>query len=468
MQSKFRWVVLALDAAIVIAVTLAAAELRQWMPFLPDAEADVRRLVIPIVPWIILGWVLTLILGGSYRPRHWGAGVDEYRQVINASVGFLLVLALAAFLFNYPLSRIFVALLFLIGIPALALGRLIARRVLHGLRRRGKSCVRTLVAGHPEAASDVIAVLGREPWLGYDAVGVLSNPLEPQEHVDGVPIVGTSSELLEAVNDNNIGAVIFTSGSVRRGNEFNAFARTLERHRTQMIVVPAMTDIAAQRISVTPVAGIPLMHVGKPQAERSLKLTKRLFDIVGSSLILLLISPLLLITALLVKLEDGGKVIFKQSRVGRGGQPFQLYKFRSMVPNAEQIRAEQLEEHNEADGRLFKMKKDPRVTRIGRFIRRYSIDELPQLFNVLKGEMSLIGPRPALANEVEQYKKHVRRRLDVRPGITGLWQVSGRSDLSWDDAVRLDLYYVDNWSLVQDIVILMKTVRAVLSSRGAY
>ena len=255
---------------------------------------------------------------------------------------------------------------------------------------------------------------------------------------------------------------------MRRGNEFNAFARRLERHRTQMIVVPAMTDIAAQRISVTPVAGIPLMHVGKPQAERSLKLTKRIFDIVVASLIIVLISPLLLITALLVKLEDGGPVIFKQKRIGRGGAAFPLYKFRSMVPNAEQIRAEQLEQHNEADGRLFKMKKDPRVTRIGRFIRRYSIDELPQLFNVLKGEMSLIGPRPALANEVEQYKKHVRRRLDVRPGITGLWQVSGRSDLSWDDAVRLDLYYVDNWSLVQDIVILMKTVRAVLSSRGAY
>ena len=468
MHSKFRWVVLALDSAIITGATFAAAELRKWLPFLPDAAADVRRIVLPVVPLIIALWLLALAFGGAYRQRHWGAGITEYRQVINSSVSFLLVVSLLAFLFDYPISRIFVALLFMIGIPALALGRFVARRVLHSLRRQGKNTVRTLVVGNHESSSDVVGVLRREPWLGYDAIGVLSDYLGEETDVDGVPIVGSPAELLDAIEKHQANAVIFTSGSVRRGNEFNAYARKLERHDAQMIVVPAMTDIAGQRIQMTPVAGIPLMHVEKPQADRSLRITKRIFDLVMASLVMLILSPLLLITAMLVKLEDGGPVIFKQQRIGRRGEPFWLYKFRSMVPDAEKIRAEKLESQNEADGRLFKMHRDPRVTKIGRFIRRFSIDELPQLFNVLKGEMSLIGPRPALEHEVKQYKAHVRRRLDVRPGLTGLWQVSGRSDLSWDDAVRLDLYYVDNWSLVQDIVILFRTVRAVVSSRGAY
>lgn len=468
MRSKYRWVVLALDTAVITACNFAAAELRKWVPFLPDAANDVRQLVLPIVPLIIVGWLLALAFGGAYRRRHWGAGVTEYRQVMSASISFLFTLALAAFLADYPLSRIFVALLFLIGLPALALGRFIARRFLHRARREGRWCERTLVAGNAEAAEDILEVLQREPWLGYQAVGVLIDHPHGVTEVSGVPVVGDRATMMSAVDDLDIGAVIFTSGSVHRGKEFNLYARKLERHQAQMVVVPAMTDIAAQRIQVTPVAGIPLMHVEKPQAEQSLKLTKRIFDIVVASLITLILSPVLLVTALLVKLGDGGPVLFKQSRIGQGGKPFLLYKFRSMVPNAEAIREQTLEDQNESDGALFKIRKDPRITKIGRFIRRYSIDELPQLFNVLRGEMSLIGPRPALEKEVALYQSHVRRRLDVRPGMTGLWQVSGRSDLSWDDAVRLDLYYVDNWSIVQDLVILIKTVRAVFSSRGAY
>ena len=468
MRSRFRWVVIVLDAAIILLSTFAAARLRGWAPFLSSPANDLDTLVEPLIPVVVLAWLLVLWASGTYRQRHWGAGVTEYRQVINSSVTFLMVLGLAAFLFDYPLSRGFLALLFIIGIPALAIGRYIARRVLHELRRRGKSCVRTLIVGNAEAAGDVVAVLGREPWLGYDAVGVLSKVENGELEIAGVPVVGTPSELSAAVEAQNISAVIFSSGSVRRGNEFNAVARKLETHNIQMVVVPAMTDIAAQRIHVTPVAGIPLMHVGRPQAARSLRFTKRAFDLVATTIIVVLLSPVLVLTALAIKLGDGGPVIFKQRRVGTGGKVFELYKFRSMVVNAEQIRAQELEDKNESDGALFKMKRDPRVTPVGRFIRRFSIDELPQLFNVLKGEMSLIGPRPALENEVEKYKSHVRRRLDVRPGITGLWQVSGRSDLSWDDAVRLDLYYVDNWSLVQDIVILLRTVKAVISSRGAY
>jgi exopolysaccharide biosynthesis polyprenyl glycosylphosphotransferase len=189
---------------------------------------------------------------------------------------------------------------------------------------------------------------------------------------------------------------------------------------------------------------------------------------VVATVVLVLLSPVLLVTALTIKLSDGGPVLFKQRRVGRGGEPFEVLKFRSMVTDAERIRDQHLEAQNESEGVLFKIREDPRITRFGRFIRRFSIDELPQLINVLRGEMSLIGPRPALEREVQQYQVHVRRRLDVRPGMTGLWQVSGRSDLDWDDTVRLDLYYVDNWSMIQDLVILLRTFKAVVSSNGAY
>lgn len=471
-RGSFRGALVVLDTVIVAAATFAAVALRQWIPLLPSAN-DADILLFPVIPFIVVGWMIALALGGAYRPRHWGVGVEEYRQVFNSSVMFLMGLGFAAFILNYPLSRGFVAILLTGGVPLLLVGRLVARRTLQGLRNSGRHCVPTLVVGDQGAVDDVVAVLRRETWLGYTPVGQVANHDDDDLETLGatraeIPEVGSLDDLLSVINRTAAEAVIFTTGSVRRGREFNEMARRLEGHRAEMIVVPAMTDISSERIRVTPVAGLPLMHVGKPQAERSLMLTKRIFDIVMATLALIVLSPVMALTALIVKLSDGGPVLFKQRRVGRRGEPFDLYKFRSMVPNAEEIRADLLEDHNESDGALFKIRQDPRITPFGRFIRRFSIDELPQLLNVLRGEMSLIGPRPALEREVEQYKVHVRRRLDVRPGMTGLWQVSGRSDLDWDDTVRLDLYYVDNWSMIQDLAILLRTFRAVFSSRGAY
>lgn len=234
-----------------------------------------------------------------------------------------------------------------------------------------------------------------------------------------------------------------------------------------MIVVPAVTDISAQRMEIRPVAGLPLLDVDRPQAIAAARWIKRALDLLGSAFLLLLAAPVMGLVALAIKLEDGGPVMFRQTRVGRKGNAFECLKFRSMVPDAE-ARLAALIASNEGAGPLFKMTKDPRITRVGRFIRRFSLDELPQLFNAFRGDMSLVGPRPALPSEVAQYDSDARRRLDVRPGLTGLWQVSGRSNLSWDDTVRLDLYYVDNWSLVQDLMILAKTARAVVGSAGAY
>jgi exopolysaccharide biosynthesis polyprenyl glycosylphosphotransferase len=234
-----------------------------------------------------------------------------------------------------------------------------------------------------------------------------------------------------------------------------------------MIVVPNVADISAQRLDVRPVAGLPLVDVERPQAIAATRWIKRSFDLAVSALLLVLAAPVLAGVALAIWLEDRGPVLFRQVRVGRGGEEFNCLKFRSMCVDAE-ARLAELQARNQGAGLLFKIADDPRITRVGRFIRRYSLDELPQLWNAFRGDMSLVGPRPALPREVAQYDSDTRRRLDVRPGLTGLWQVSGRSNLSWEDTVRLDLFYVDNWSMVQDLAILAKTARAVLGSDGAY
>ncbi|GAP53581.1 undecaprenyl-phosphate galactose phosphotransferase [Arthrobacter sp. Hiyo6] len=232
-------------------------------------------------------------------------------------------------------------------------------------------------------------------------------------------------------------------------------------------MAPALTDVAGPRIHTQQVAGLPLIHVTTPTLEGGQRVAKRLFDIIGSGILIIFSTPLMVIVAALVKMDSRGPVLFRQERVGKEGTLFGMLKFRSMVVNAEQQLAG-LAHRNEGSGVLFKIKNDPRITRIGHLLRKYSLDEVPQLFNIFAGSMSLVGPRPPLPSEVEAYEHDVRRRLLVKPGLTGLWQVSGRSNLSWQDSVRLDLYYVENWSLAGDLVILLRTVRAVFRSSGAY
>lgn len=464
---RYRVVIAVLDALLIGACALVALYLRLSVPWFDPAQ-DPDALLMPAVGPVIALWLVTLWASGAYRPRQWGSGVEEYRQVLNGSLMCFTAVSATAFLLRFPLSRGFIFVLFLVGLPVLLLGRFVVRRVVQRIRASGRATTPVLIAGAKPVMGDIVAVLSRERWLGYRPIGVLTvGNEEPHTDID-LPVVGNVNDVLEAVDSTGAQAVIFGAGSFRRGTDFNQMARQLESHAAQMIVVPALTDISAQRIKVLPVAGLPLMLVEKPRAEGALSRSKRVFDIVVAGLVFVLVSPVMLITALAVKLGDGGPVIFRQQRVGRGGKVFECLKFRSMVMHADKIREQSLNALNESDGALFKIKKDPRITRVGKFIRRFSIDELPQLVNVLKGDMSLVGPRPALEQEVVTYKSHVRRRLDVRPGMTGLWQVSGRSDLSWDDTVRLDLYYVDNWSLVQDLAILAKTARAVFSSRGAY
>jgi exopolysaccharide biosynthesis polyprenyl glycosylphosphotransferase len=251
------------------------------------------------------------------------------------------------------------------------------------------------------------------------------------------------------------------------GSRLRELAWELEKTGTDLFVAPALLDVAGPRTTLRPVAGLPLLHVDHPELAGAKQAVKSVFDKTCAALALLLSAPLFAVIAISIRLADHGPVFFRQTRIGKDGQGFTLYKFRTMVPGAEQ-RKSQLAAHNEADGVLFKIRRDPRVTRPGAWLRRWSLDELPQLINVLIGDMSLVGPRPALPEEVACYGGHMRRRLVVKPGMTGLWQVSGRSSLPWEEAERLDLRYVENWSLGLDLQILWKTGSAVIRGSGAY
>ena len=427
------------DAVLIGAAGILAMQLRNRVWFLNEAT-DLDTLVAPYAMVLTTAWLVSLVAWGTYNPKELGAGTGEYRRVFNASFTLGGLVGISAFLLRYPLSRGFFLLLFVVGTAALLLGRFTLRRLLHMMRRSGRLQQAVLVAGDLHHIEDITRILQRELWLGYKVVGCLPTGAHGVRTDKGLPILGTPGDVVSALTYTGATVVIFAEGSFPRAHMFNEMARVLENHHARMIVVPALSDISSQRMRVRPVAGMPLVHVEHPRATKAGTWAKRAFDIAGALLFITLAAPVMIATALAIKLEDGGPVFFKQKRVGRKGQEFNFIKFRSMRVDAEaQLQA--LSASNESTtGVLFKMAKDPRVTRVGRFIRRYSIDEIPQFVNVLRGDMSLVGPRPALPSEVRKYEVHVLRRLDVRPGMTGLWQVSGRSNLSWDDTVRLDLF----------------------------
>ena len=467
-----RLVVSALIVGDLFALVLACATgvlVRQNLAGFAPAP-DLVESVVSSSAAIAAAWMLAILVCGGAHPRLVAAGPEIYRNVLIGSLVAVGLVGAALFLTDIALSRPYFVVLFLVGPGLLLLVRVIARRAVNLARARGRLRSQVLVVGSTGHVRGIVRTLTRETWLGYDVVGAIA-PLsdERRDHEAGVPILGDESELLDLVRDQSPDIVLFTAGSSASAEEFRRVAWELEGLDVGVIVVPAVSEISGDRIRMRPVAGLPLVHMDLPRARKALRRGKRLFDIATSALLLLLLAPVFAAVALSVRLTDGGAVIFRQQRVGRTGEPFEFLKFRSMVVDAEDRRAE-LEQLSRDRGNdvLFKMSDDPRVTRVGKVLRRYSLDELPQLWNVLRGDMSLVGPRPALPQEVAGYDGDAHRRLAVRPGITGLWQVSGRSDLSWEDTVRLDLFYVDNWSFAQDLLILARTARAVLASRGAY
>nr|WP_275106647.1 sugar transferase [Nocardioides caeni] len=282
----------------------------------------------------------------------------------------------------------------------------------------------------------------------------------------GIPVLGPTSDLVTLARSQGADTIFLTGGVTASAEDMKELGWELEQHRINLVIAPSLTDISQDRMRVRPVGGLPLIHVDHPRWAQAGRISKRAFDMVGSATLIAMLSPILLFIAARVWIFDRGPLMFRQPRVGRNGETFDCLKFRTMVTDAEDRLAALQEESGNV--LLFKMKDDPRITKPGKWLRRFSLDELPQLFNVLRGDMSLVGPRPQVQREVDLYEGGMSRRLLVRPGMTGLWQVSGRSDLTAEEAMRLDVYYVDNWSMVQDLSILARTITAVASSRGAY
>jgi exopolysaccharide biosynthesis polyprenyl glycosylphosphotransferase len=427
----------------------------------------------PGIPYVLIAvltvpvWLGVLTLAGCYDRRILGSGSDEYHRILNGGVHFLAVVAVLHFLFRLVLARGFVGVLIPVAVVLTLFARLRLRTWLYARRRDGHFIRRTLLVGLPSTVVDVGDHLVKAHWSGFRLVGACVDTDVTSLEIAGetVPVVGRIREVARAIVACGADSVAVTNETAP--GDLRILADAVDQSGVELLVVPAITDVAGPRTVVRPVAGLPLLHVKEPQFAGPQRLVKDVMDRAVAAVAVLLFGPVFLAVAVAVKIDSEGPVFFRQTRVGRDGRPFKMVKFRTMVVNAEQLLAT-LEDRNEADGLLFKMRDDPRVTRVGRFLRKYSIDELPQLFNVVWGQMSLVGPRPPLPNEVVNYEGHVNRRLLVKPGITGLWQVSGRSDLSWDEAIRLDLYYVDHWSPTMDAMIILKTFSAVLRGSGAY
>jgi exopolysaccharide biosynthesis polyprenyl glycosylphosphotransferase len=345
--------------------------------------------------------------------------------------------------------------------------RLAVRKTLHFMRRRGGDTTKTIVVGANHEARTIARTLEREAWLGYHILGFVDDSARKGEELgNGHVVLGSTAELRDLIRQYRP-TLILVAATALDATRLNRLFWELQDVDVDLQMTSGTIDLIASRMTVQSVAGVPLIYVRRTGMDRLQRTIKRLLDIVGSVLGLIVLSPFLLATILWIKKESRGGAFFKQVRIGRDGKPFLCWKFRTMVHDAESRRAE-LEHLSEGPGLLFKLKEDPRITKAGRALRRYSLDELPQLYNVLRGEMSLVGPRPALPNEVEQYDDWVRNRLRVKPGMTGLWQVSGRTETTFSDYVRYDLFYIQNWSLSLDVWILWRTFRAVVSGEGAH
>ncbi|MFI6272334.1 exopolysaccharide biosynthesis polyprenyl glycosylphosphotransferase [Micromonospora zamorensis] len=424
-----------------------------------------------VAPGLVLAWLISLKFLGCYDDRVIGYGADEYRRVSSASLRLAGAIAIVGYIADFGVSRGFLGISFAVGTVGLEVARFAARKRLHRARSLGAGWSRkVLVVGDTAHVLELVHTLRREPYAGYQVVGacIPDALLAPvAQRLGDVPVVGSFRGIPEAATAIGADTVAVTASGELTAARLRRLGWQLEGTGVDLVVAPALTDVAGPRIHTRPVAGLPLIHVEAPEFRGARKLVKGLVDRSVSSLALALLLPLIAFIALAIKVDSRGPVLFRQVRVGRGGQEFGVFKFRTMVVNADAMLAE-LTARNETDGLMFKMRHDPRVTRVGRLLRKWSLDELPQLVNVLLGQMSMVGPRPPLPSEVARYDGDVARRLLVKPGMTGLWQVSGRSDLSWEDGIRLDLYYVENWSLAADLTILWKTFGAVLNGRGAY
>ncbi|WP_190097479.1 sugar transferase [Streptomyces griseoflavus] len=425
--------------------------------------------------WGILAfgtWILVLgalAVSRSWAPAVLGQGAEEFRRLGRSLFMATVVLALG----GIALTSRNIKLWIFVAIPAIAIvtmtERYLLRLWLHRERKEGRCLRPVLAAGSPATVRDLITRTRKFPHLGWrvDAVCTTYGAVAGGDRLDGVPVVGRLTDVAGHVHRDGYRVVAVTPDPHWSPERLQRLAWSLEGSDTEMVVAPVLMEVAGPRLHIDAVLGIPLLRVSMPTFSGGRRAVKGVVDRLGAAVLLLVFAPLMVGVGLLVAADSRGGVFYRQRRVGKDGREFTMVKFRTMVAGADRARAE-LIHRNEGAGLLFKLRRDPRVTRVGTVLRRYSLDELPQLFNVLTGSMSLVGPRPPLPEESAAYGPDIRRRLLVKPGLTGLWQISGRSDLSWEETVRLDLRYVEDWSLALDTVILWKTLRAVLHGQGAY
>ncbi|MGV9802603.1 sugar transferase [Mycobacterium sp. NPDC003449] len=456
-------------------VVCLAVVLAQYIRFGTTASAD--DYFVYFVPGFsvvfIVVWLAALAGSHTRSPRIIGSGVEEYRRVVAASLWAFGAMAIVALLFQLDVARGYLAVALPTGILGLVLSRSYWRGRLARRRAEGDYQTAVLAIGELDAVQTLAGELTREAADGYRIVGVgvpgYGAARGEQITVNGlaIPIIGGETQVLEAIRSCGADTVAIAGTEHFGVRGIRRLIWDLEPMGVDLVVSTGVMDVALSRLVMRPIAGLPLLHIEKPQYLGAKRFQKRAFDVCFAAAALVATLPILIGTAIAIKVSSRGPVFYSAERIGIDGMPFSMTKFRTMVRDADKQLAALLGA-NESDGLLFKIHDDPRVTTVGRMLRRFSIDELPQFLNVLRGEMSVVGPRPPLRREVEAYDCDVLRRLLVKPGVTGLWQVSGRSDLSWERAVRLDLSYVDNWSMIQDLVIIAKTLRAVFRRTGAY
>src|SRR4051794_11755933 len=457
-------------AAVDLLCALAASLVGGLVRFGDGTGLKAPRPSLWMVVLLPVAWGLAMLVARAYEERFLWIGAEEFRRVLEAAVALLAGLGAVSWAFRLELARGYVVIALPLATALTLLQRYAHRAWVHRRREEGQFLQTAVIVGHRNGVAALHEQIEREAHHGYSVIGCCLPPGRRGQHetfFDGLPVLGTLEEVVDVVHRYEVDTVAVLPSPELDGPALRRLGWDLEKTRAELLLAPAVTEVAGPRVRIRPVAGLPLLHMERPELTGVRRLTKEAFDRTSATLGILFLAPVLLGIALAVKVTSHGPVFFQQERVGRDGRTFSMLKFRSMVAGADRM-VDDLADESDGNGVLFKKKVDPRVTRVGKVLRRYSLDELPQLINVIRGDMSLVGPRPPLQSEVDRYGFDMHRRFLVKPGLTGLWQVSGRSDLSWDDSVRIDVRYVENWSLTFDFMILWKTVGAVLRGSGAY
>ena len=462
------WVRIGLILADVAAVAVASLA-----AYLARGSASVITMVgVPVPPALLAAfaiplWLICHAVYGSYRSDFFNEGFREYRAAVTVGLRAAAVAAVASFAFKLSLSREVVIVFFPVLIVASLAGRYVVRKLLAAARRAGRAKVRLMLVGDVESARRFASHLHRNKSLGYDIVGVClpkdSGPFSFRERL--IPVLGTPDNAVEVARRADVEAVAVANLNLLEEVTLQQLAWSFERSGIDLLVAPDVADVAGPRIRIAPITGLPILHITEPRIDGVLRKLVSLGNQIVAIPMLLMLAPLMLLVALAVKIDSRGPVFYAQERIGYRRKSFRILKFRTMVPDADR-RLQEIIHLNEHDGALFKMRNDPRVTRVGRWLRKYSLDELPQLINVARGDMVFVGPRPVLEREAVDFGEAEQRRFLTKPGMTGLWQVTGRSAVPWEEAVKLDLYYVENWSPFLDLSIILRTVRVVIAGTG--